>query len=196
MSGAGRSGRRPGEPDTRGEVLAAARRVFATHGYEGASIRTIAAEAGVDPALIHHYFGTKRGLFREAATFPLDVDQLLAAAHGDQPADRAAALARFFFTMWENEPTRLPLLSVLRSAMTDNEAAALLRSSIVAGLLGPIARTLDLDQPQLRLELCAAQLVGIAMLRYVIQIEPLATMPVEQLLDRVTPVLEHHLFTT
>jgi len=194
VSTAGRSGRRPGEPDTRGEVLNAARRMFARHGYNGASIRAIAAEADVDPALIHHYFGTKRDLFRAAATFPLDVDQLLAAAHGHDREQRAAALARFFFSMWEQEATRLPLLSVLRSAMTDEEAAALLRTSVVTGFLGPVAEALGIDDAEARLELCAAQLIGIAMLRYVIQIEPLASLPVDRLLDRVTPVLEHHLF--
>ncbi|MFP4635273.1 MAG: helix-turn-helix domain-containing protein, partial [Nitriliruptoraceae bacterium] len=81
-------------------MLSAARRRFARDGYDGASIRAIAAEAGVDPALVHHYFGPKRELFRAAAAFPLDTDALLAEVEARTPTERTRALARFFFHVW------------------------------------------------------------------------------------------------
>ncbi len=84
-----RTGRRPGGPDTRADVLAAARTRFARVGYDNATIRAIATDADVDPALVHHYFGTKRDLFREAVAFPVDADRLLASI-GDRPVDEGA----------------------------------------------------------------------------------------------------------
>lgn len=175
-------------------MLAAARRRFARDGYDGASIRAIATEAGVDPALVHHYFGTKRELFRAAAAFPLDTDELVAELAAGSPTDRARALARFFFHVWEDEDTRLQLLSVLGSAMSHDDAASLLRTFVGRELLGPIAAVLEVDEPEIRLPLAAAQLVGLAMLRYVVAIEPLTSLPSEELVERVVPVLEHHLF--
>jgi AcrR family transcriptional regulator len=190
-----RTGRRPGAPDTRGEVLAAARRRFATDGYDGATIRGIATDAGVDPALIHHYFGSKQELFRAAATFPVDAEDLLEAIGGADDHDRVRALAGFFFEVWEDEATRLQMLAVLRSAMTHEDAATLLQAFIGREFLGPVARTLDVDRPEVRIPLAAAQMVGLAMLRYVVRLEPLASMPVDELVERVVPVLEHHLFS-
>lgn len=194
MSDGGRTGRRPGGADTRGEVLAAARRCFARRGYEAASVRAIAAEAGVDPALVHHYFGTKRELFRVAAAFPVDPERLARSLGSGAPRDQAETLARFFFEVWEDESTRLQLLSVLRSAMTHDDAAGLLRDFVGRELLGPVADSLGVQDAGARVLLAAAQLVGIAMLRYVVRLEPLASAPTEEIIAKVVPVLEHHLF--
>lgn len=195
VSRRGRTGRRPGGADTRAEVLAAARRRFAHDGYDGATVRGIAAEAGVDPALVHHYFGTKRELFVAAAAFPVDAARLRAAVMAeDTPTGRAEALARLFFRVWEDEATQWQLRSVLRSAMTHEDAAALLRTFVETELLGPVADALGVDEPALRVSLAAAQMVGLAMLRYVVQLEPLASAPTDDLVARVVPVLEHHLF--
>ena len=189
----GRGGRRPGSPDTRGEVLDAARRRFARDGYAGASVRAIAAEAGVDPALVHHYFGTKRDLFREAAAFPVDADTLVAAIRAQGSDGAAATLAGAFFEVWERPDTRPHLLSVLRSAMTHDDAAALLRAFVGQELLGPVAAELGVDDP-LRVSLAASQMVGIAVLRYVVELEPLASADVATVVEHVTPALDHHLF--
>lgn len=157
-------------------------------------MRAIAAEAGVDPALVHHYFGTKRELFRAAAAFPDDPERLARSVGSGPPTARAEALARVFFEVWEDESTRLQLLSVLRSAMTHDDAAALLRAFVGKELLGPVADALDVQDAAVRVPLAAAQLVGIAMLRYVVRLEPLASAPAEDIIARVAPVLEHHLF--
>lgn len=188
-----RTGRRPGGPDTRADVLAAARTRFARVGYDNATIRAIAADADVDPALVHHYFGTKRDLFREAVAFPVDAEQLLAAIDDRPPHEGARILARVFFEVWEDPTTRPQMLSVLRSAMTYDDAAALLRAFVGRELLGPITAALGVQQP-LRVTLAASQMIGIAVLRYVVRVEPLASADVEELVDRVAPVLEAHLF--
>lgn len=193
MSRQPRGGRRPGSPDTRGEVLDAARHRFATEGYAGASVRAIAADAGVDPALVHHYFGTKRDLFREAAAFPVDADEVVARISARGREGAAEALAHAFFGVWEREDTRPRLLSVLRSAMTHDDAAALLRTFVGEELLGPVASALGVHDP-LRVSLAASQMVGVAMLRYVVQVEPLANAEVDAIIDHVTPALHLHLF--
>ncbi len=187
-----RTGRRPGGPDTRADVLAAARARFANDGYDNATIRAIAADAGVDPALVHHYFGTKRDLFREAVAFPVDADRLLDAVTATSPRAAAEALARVFFEVWEDPETRPQMLSVLRSAMTHDDAAGLLRSFVGRELLGPLASALGVDDP-LRITLAASQMIGIAVLRYVVRVEPLASTDIDTIVDRVAPVLEHHL---
>lgn len=193
MSGA-RAGRRPGSPDTRGQVLAAARHRFAHDGYDGATIRSIGAEAGVDPALVHHYFGTKQDLFREAAAFPVDTEALVTTLLRTADDQRAGELARLFLEVWEDAATRPQMLSILRSAMTHEDAAALLRAFVGRELLGPMARRLGLDDADVRVPLAAAQLIGVAMLRHVVRVEPLASLPTEELVERLTPVLEAHLF--
>jgi AcrR family transcriptional regulator len=185
----GRSGRRPGGPDTRSEILAAARQRFARDGYDAATIRAIAADADIDPALVHHYFGTKPDLFRAAAAFPVDPSQLLAAMAEGTDTDRAETLARFFFRVWEDDGSRLQLLSVLRSAMTHEDAGALMRAFIGREVLGPVAEVLGIHDPGIRVPLAASQLVGIAMLRYVIRIEPLASLPTDDL-DRRTELAD------
>lgn len=194
MSRSGRTGRRIGGPDTRSEVLAAARRRFARDGYDNTTIRAIATDAGVDPALVHHYFGTKQELFRTAAAFPVDLEGLVTDVADGTDTERAEVLARFFFDVWEDDASRLQLLSVLRSAMTHDDAAALLRAFVGREMLAPVAEALGIDDAGIRVPLAASQLVGIALMRYVVRIEPLASLSTVELIDRVVPVLEHHLF--
>lgn len=194
MSPTRRTGRRIGAPDTRSEVLAAARRRFARDGYDNTSLRAIATDAGVDPALVHHYFGTKQELFQAAVAFPVDLERLVTEVAESTDTDRARALARFFFDVWEDDASRLQLLSVLRSAMTNEDAAALLRAFVGREILAPVAEALGIEDAGIRVPLAASQLAGIALVRYVVRIEPLASLPTSELIDRVVPALEHHLF--
>ncbi|MFF0413202.1 TetR family transcriptional regulator [Kitasatospora sp. NPDC004745] len=189
MSGEGkerkRVGRRPGGEDTRGAVLAAARAEFGARGYQKASMRAIARAAGVDAALLHHYFGTKDRLFLAALDFPVDprvvVEQVLAGER-DRVGERVAA---FVLGLWEQPAVRDRLLALLRTAAASEEVAALVRGFMVTELVGRLAGELDLENPELRVELVLSQIVGLAMARYVIQVEPLASAPV----DQVAPLL-------
>ena len=181
-------------PAARDRILAAAREEFAERGYEKTSVRGIAKAAGVDPALVHHYFGTKEGVFEasiEVAAGPLlNAPGSIAEGPLDGVGER---LARFFFGVWENPATRKALLAIVRSAMNNEAAAAVFRRLISAQLLRRIAVQLDLPDAELRAELAAAQLVGIAMLRYVIKVEPLASANPDEIIARVAPAIQAHL---
>ncbi|MFI8926771.1 TetR family transcriptional regulator [Streptomyces sp. NPDC053474] len=181
-------------PATRETILDAARDQFSAHGYEKTSVRAIAKAAGVDSALVHHYFGTKEQLFAAAVEVSFAPALQAPAAIQDGPLDTVGErLTRFILGVWEDPATRTPLLAIVRSAVNNETAAAVFRRLVSAQLLSRIAGTLDLPDAQLRAELAAAQLVGIAMLRYVIQVEPLASADLEELVARVAPVVQGHL---
>ncbi|MFD4572978.1 TetR family transcriptional regulator [Streptomyces sp. NPDC058417] len=195
-AGARRRGRPPraASADTRDRILAAAREEFSERGYEKTSVRGIAKAAGVDAALVHHYFGTKEKVF--AAAVEVLFAPALAApdAIADGPLDGVGErLTRFVLGVWENPATRRPLLAVVRSAVTNDTAAAVFRGLVVARLTRVVASRLDLPQAELRAELAAAQLVGTAMLRYVIKVEPLASAEVDEIVARLAPVVQGHL---
>ncbi|MET7389725.1 TetR family transcriptional regulator [Streptomyces sp. NPDC005529] len=181
-------------PATRDRILDAAREEFSERGYEKTSVRGIAKAAGVDPALVHHYFGTKEQVFEAA------VAGAMAPAFGapdtivEGPLDGVGErLTRFFFGVWENPTSRTPLLAIVRSAVNNDTAAAVFRRLVAAQLLRRIAARLDASDAELRAELAAAQLVGVAMLRYVIRVEPLASADIERIVARVAPVVQGHL---
>ncbi|MFF4755199.1 TetR/AcrR family transcriptional regulator [Streptomyces sp. NPDC002514] len=191
--------RRRGRPprteagDTRERILAAAREEFSERGYEKTSVRGIAKAAGVDSALVHHYFGTKEQVFEAVA---LTLAPALNATPGvaDGPLEEAGErMTRFLFGLWENPVYRAPLLAVVRSAVNNETAAAVFRRMIVTQVLSRVAGRLDAPDAELRAELAAAQLVGCAMLRYVIKMEPLASADVEQVIARLAPVVQGHL---
>ncbi|MEH0424167.1 TetR/AcrR family transcriptional regulator [Streptomyces sp. B21-083] len=181
-------------PAARDRILAAAREEFAERGYEKTSVRGIAKAAEVDSALVHHYFGTKEQVFEasvEGAVGPLlNAPGAITEGPLDSVGER---LARFFFGVWENPATRKALLAIVRSAVNNEVAAGAFRRLISAQLLRRVAAQLDLPDAELRAELAAAQLVGIAMLRYVIKVEPLASADPEQIIARVAPVIQIHL---
>lgn len=180
--------------DTRDRILAAAREEFSERGFEKTSVRGIAKAAGVDSALVHHYFGTKEQVFEAAIAVALAPAQNAPDAVVEGPLDGVGErLTRFIFGIWENPATRTPLLAVVRSAVNNEAAAAVFRRLVVSQVLGRVAARLDLPDGELRAELAAAQLVGTAMLRYVIKVEPLASVDVERIIARVAPVVQGHL---
>ncbi|MFD7439632.1 TetR family transcriptional regulator [Streptomyces sp. NPDC059861] len=196
----GATSRRRGRPprtesgDTRDRILAAAREEFSERGYEKTSVRGIAKAAGVDSALVHHYFGTKEQVFQEAleAVFApaLKAPDVIFEGPADQVGER---FARFLFGIWENPVTRTPLLAVVRSAVTNEVAAAVFRRLVAAQLLRKVASQLGLPDAELRAELAAAQMVGVAIMRYVIKLEPLASADLEVIIRRIAPVVQGHL---
>ncbi|MER6346099.1 TetR/AcrR family transcriptional regulator [Streptomyces sp. NPDC001595] len=184
----------PGSGDTRDRILGAAREEFSERGYEKTSVRGIAKAADVDPALVHHYFGTKEQVFQAAVETvfapALRAPDVIFEGPDDEVGER---FARFLFGVWENPVTRTPLLAVLRSAVNNEVAAAVFRRLVSHQLLRRVAARLGLPDAELRAELAAAQLVGVAMLRYVIKLEPLASTDVEVIIERVAPVVQSHL---
>ncbi|MEV5436798.1 TetR family transcriptional regulator [Streptomyces sp. NPDC052682] len=192
--------RRRGRPpraesgDTRDRILAAAREEFSERGYEKTSVRGIAKAAGVDSALVHHYFGTKEQVFEAAVEVAMAPAFTARDAVLQGPLEGTGErLARMFFGLWENPATRAPLLAVVRSAVNNEAAAAVFRRLVSTQMLRRLAGQLGLPDAELRAELAAAQLVGIAMIRYVIRVEPLASADVEEIIARVAPVVQGHL---
>jgi AcrR family transcriptional regulator len=185
-------GRRPGAPDTRAEILGAARSLFATRGFKSTSMRAIAGEAGVDPALVHHYFGTKDDLFVAALQLPVDPRVVLAPVLEGGVEGAGERLLRVFLSVWDDENARLPLLGLVRGVV-DPEGRMLLREGLFGVILAPIGELLGLDEPERRVAHVASQMIGLVMLRYVLEAEPLASMDTEVLVATYAPTLQRYL---
>ena len=189
----GRTGRRPGKADTRGEILAAARQEFAARGYRGATIRAIAAVADVDPALVHHYFGTKRDLFVASLKLPFDPLEIIAAVVEGDPDHAGERLVRKLLDVWGTPHGQAMMQSMLRSALTDDQVLRTLREFMVENVLSPIVSAVAPDQPQMRAGLLASQVIGLAIVRQVAGVEPLASADANAVAAAVAPTLQRYL---
>jgi AcrR family transcriptional regulator len=187
-----RTGRRPGVSGTREAILDAARRAFAEQGYQQATIRGVAELAGVDPALVHHYFGTKQDLFVAAVQLPINPVPQLMAVLADDPERTGQRIVEVFLSVWDHAAERSPLLALIRSAVGDERAAAMLREFITEEVLGQLAHRLGSPDARLRATLVGSQLIGLAMARYIIRVEPLASAPAAELAAAVGPTLQHY----
>jgi AcrR family transcriptional regulator len=185
-----RPGRRPGPTETREAILAAARELFAEKGYDGASIRAIAREADVDPALVHHFYGSKAGVFVEAMRLPFNPAELLPRIL-EAPDDRLGeALARIFFDVWSDQDRRAPIVALVRSAVTNEQAAVMMREFMSATVLRRVAEVRGI--PLLRIQAAVGQMIGVVLLRYVIKVEPVASATEDELVELLTPTLQRY----
>jgi AcrR family transcriptional regulator len=189
-----RTGRRPGNQDTREAILAAARTAFAERGIDGASIRLIAAGAGVDPALVHHYFGTKDQLFLEAMQAPIDPGELIPRILAGGVDGVGERLIRGMLEIWDSAVGDAAV-ALLRSAVSNEQVAAMLREFLVSRILKRIVKELNLDPAEglLRAGLVATQVAGIIMMRYVIRVEPVASTDIDTIAAMVGPTLQRYL---
>jgi len=185
-------GRRRGSPDTRSAILLAARSSFAKHGFAGTTIRGVAGSAGVDAALVHHYFGTKEQVFVAAMQLPFQPGELLPQALAGDPAGVGERLVRLFLGAWDSPDFRAPMLGMLRSAMTGEQGAAMLREFVGAALIGRVADAVG-PVDALRVQAAAAQMVGVVILRHVIRLEPLASASVDDVVALIAPSVQRHL---
>jgi AcrR family transcriptional regulator len=202
----GRSGRRHGTSDTRERILAAARAGFGEAGFDGATIRSIASRAGVDPALVHHYFGTKQRLFVAAMQLPVDPVAVAPALLAGDPAGVGARIVRFILGLWDDPATRPVMLGIVRSAASDPVAAGMLRAILAEGPFAEIVRAVMTEEPyatlvgplgqadaELRATLVGSQLVGLLVARAVVAVEPLASAPAEVIVAAVGPTIQRYL---
>ncbi|MFJ7947291.1 TetR family transcriptional regulator [Streptomyces sp. NPDC096354] len=191
----GRPARRAGTtgPGARERILEAARTEFAERGYDKTSIRGIAKKAAVDAALVHHYFGTKDEVFAAAIEVSFEPALVIPAVLAGGTDGLGERLARYFIGVWENPATRAPLLAIMRSALTHEAAAKVLHGFVLRRLLERVAEALDVPDPTFRAELAASHMIGIAMLRYVIKAEPLASADPEKIVAMVAPTLQRYL---
>lgn len=191
--GARTPGRRPGSHDTRGDILGVARAQFGARGYDATSVRAIAVEAGVDPALVHHYFGAKEQLF--AACMQLSVDpsvELPAILDGD-PGQIGARLVRLQLRLWSDEEGRESMLALVRSAASNEQAAAMMREFVTSVLLSRLLPALGSgDEAPLRAAGAASQLIGMAFARYVVQVPELAEASEDDLVRIIGPAVQSY----
>jgi AcrR family transcriptional regulator len=193
MEGKGRTGRRPGPSATRGAILAAARAAFADRGYDAVSMRAVARDAGVDPALVHRFHGSKEQLFIAAMQLPVSPSELVRSVLADGPGRLGERLVRRFLELYDDPLAREPFLALLRGAVTNERAAALLREFVGREVLGRLAAAASPDAPELRAALAGSQMVGLAMARYIVGVTPLARAERETLVAAVAPTLQRYL---
>ncbi len=195
MTGSARARRGPraGGADTRQAVLDAARARFAAHGYDGTKLRDVAADAGVDVALVSYFFGSKDGLFVAAMSMRVNPAELVEELMRDGVDGLGERLVRRYLQLWVDAGGRSPLVALVRSASSNEQAAALVRGFVERELLGRIAAAVDAPHPELRAALAGSQMVGLVMARYIVGVEPLAHCDPETLVAAVGPTLQRYL---
>ena len=192
MTSAGPRGRRPGAPDTRAGILAAARNQFAAQGFARTTIRGVARDAGVDPALVHHYFGSKDDLFVAALELPIDPRTVIGPALAGGIEGAAERLLTAFLSVWDDPQLQAGLLVVARQMM-EPEGHLMLRDGFLPAVIVPAASVLGISDAERRMSLVASQVLGLILARYVFQIQPLASMRAEEVVAAVAPNLQRYL---
>jgi len=186
-----RTGRRPGASGSREAILRTARRLFASIGYDATSIRGVAARAGVDPALVMHFFGSKALLFAQSLELPFDPAELEEVLAGDRET-LGRRIAAFYLKRIFHDRAQT-VLSLLRSSVTNAEAAAMLRRAIEASAIALLKRHLPVRDAALRGELVASHMIGVFLARHILRIEPLASLDEDRVIELVGPALQHYL---
>ncbi|MEV8507769.1 TetR family transcriptional regulator [Actinoplanes sp. NPDC051475] len=189
-----RSGRRPGNQDTKQSILEAARAVFAERGFDKASIRAIAGAAGVDPALVHHYFGTKEKLFLASMNSPVDPAEVIPQALAGPREEAGVRLVRVVLSVWDS-PAGAAAVALMRSAMSNEWTARLMREFVVTQVLRRAVAELGIDEKEAptRAALVATQIAGLAVVRYVLKVEPVASAEPDRLVAAVGPSVQRYL---
>lgn len=185
-------GRRPGAPDTRAAVLAAARSSFAEQGFRGTTIRAVATAAGVDPALVHHYFGTKDDLFLAAMELPVDPRAVVARVTEGPVEEVAERFLTAFLSVWDDPSIQPALLTVARRILEPG-GDRLLSEGFLPVVIQPVGAKLGLDRPEHRMTLVASQVIGLILMRYVLRAEPLASLSKEAVISTYAPTIQRYL---
>ncbi len=189
-SSAGRPGRWRSGAESKQRILETARVLFRQHGYGGTTVRAVAAEAGVDPAMVFYFFGTKQGLFGAAiemsATLPTAIEAIFTGGL-DGIGERVVR------TLLENmdRSDRTPLAMLTRSAPTHDQSETLLREFIDREITGRLTAMLDTPDAALRAGMVNVQLLGLTVARYIVRIEPIASASADELVARFGPVVQH-----
>jgi AcrR family transcriptional regulator len=188
-----RTGRRPGESGTREDILEAAGATFGEVGYDRATIRAIARVAGVDPALVHHYFGTKEDLFIAAVQLPINPAQAVRGLLAEGLEGAGERIVRFFLSVWDAPENQPALMGMLRAGMTNDRAFTMFREFAGRAIIGAVAEAVPGPDATLRASLIGAHMMGIAVLRYAGKLEPLASATPDQVASLVGPRIQAYL---
>lgn len=188
-----RPGRPPGTSDTRDRILASARNLFARNGIDKTSIRAIAKDAGVDPALVHHYFGTKTQLFAAAIHIPIDPMAVIGPLREVPIEQLGSVLPSILLSLWDSEMGK-GFIAELRSLLAGNDVT-LIRSFLQEVITAEVGSRVD-NPPgsgRIRVQFVASQLVGVVMARYILELDPFKSLPVEQIAETIAPNLQRYL---
>lgn len=187
-------GRRQGASTSRNLIVASARGLFAEHGYAATSLREIARVAGVDPALVHHYFASKEELFNACVELPLDPAQVLAIVGATPPQERGEQIIRTLLELWDS-PAQPALLTLLRNATGSHGHNALIREVFLTRILAKTTTGLpgDAQEVALRGSLMASQVFGVMFARYILRLEPLASASHDEVTALVAPTVQRYL---
>jgi AcrR family transcriptional regulator len=189
--------RRPGRPagssDTRVRILASARELFARNGIANTSIRAVAAAAGVDSALVHHYFGTKEKLFAAAVHIPIDPMDVIGPLCEAPIEELGYKIPSMLLPLWDSE-LGAGLIATLRSILAGSEAN-LFRSFIQDVIAVEVGARVDNPPGSgvIRIQFVTSQLVGVVMARYILELEPFASLPAERIARTIAPNLQRYL---
>ncbi|WP_039797437.1 TetR/AcrR family transcriptional regulator [Nocardia araoensis] len=189
-----RTGRRPGQSGAREAILAAARARFAEVGFDKTSVRAVATEAGVDPALVHHYFGTKQQLFAAVVELPVDPESTLRIIEA-APLDRLGeTILRAVVGVWDS-PAGPGVVAMVRSILSGSHDPSLARAFLLEVVLERVRRRIATpeDDGRTRISLVASQMIGVLVGRKIIGVEPLSSMPAADLVAAVGPTLQRYL---
>lgn len=188
-----RTGRRAGTSSTRDAILRTARKQFAESGYDGATMRAIASEAGVDAALVVHFFANKPSLLAEAIEWPFDPEVEMPKLLVGGRSEVGRHLVELVVRTWDDEGTRNPILTLLRAATTEPRAADLMGDFLRLKLFHPLMDRLGVDRADLRADLAISQLVGLGLARYVLRLEPLASAEAGETVGWIAPTVQRYL---
>ncbi len=194
MSTTRRRGRPKGESGSRELIVVAAEHEFGEHGYDGATIRAIAARAGVDPALVHHYFGTKADLFAEVIGIPLRPDVDVPAILQGPREQVGERVVRYVLQAFEQPDVRRRGVTMIRVAIGSKVMSPPLVGFLARELIGRITARLDTPDAALRATLVASQMAGLLVTRYIVKLHPIADAPVDELVARIGPTIQRYLF--
>jgi AcrR family transcriptional regulator len=190
-----RTGRRPGPNETRGAIISAARRQFAELGYDRTTMRSIAGEAGVDPALVIRFYKSKQQLFVQLSKLPFDAATIIPELVSGAPEQTGERLAQFLVGVLETADGRARFTGLVRAAVTEPAAAGLLRELLSREVFAPLAEGLGTGDAELRANLVGSQIVGLVVARYVVGLEPLASLPGAQVSALIAPTLQRYLMS-
>jgi AcrR family transcriptional regulator len=194
---AGEDPRKRGPKESRGVVseaiVGAARKAFATRGYDGTSMRSVALDAAVDPRLVGYYFGSKQGLLEACLVPPPGFIEKVAAVASSELTGRGEALVRSLLDSWEDPQSEPVLRSIILIAAQNALALERLQLIVAGSLIGAVSANLGDDERRLRGGLVATQMLGLAMTRYVWRLEPIASLPDDEVIGCVAPTIQRYL---
>ena len=188
-----RSGRRPGESRTRTAILNAARASFTENGYDRATIRDVARRADVDPALVHHYFDNKQRLFAATVQVPFDPSEIIGRVLDGDPKSLGKRIVQTFLEVWDGQAGHSPMVALIRSATTNPQAAQMIREFLSTEVIGKITHSVQMPQAEVRAALVGSHLMGVALMRYVITVDPIASASRDELAALIGPALQRYL---